>query len=136
VLVDMSVYLVVELDLDHVAEMVIVQHYKQRNYFVSKRKFFFSSSYSSLIIVEGIGNFCGTFVVIIGDVGVVGIGMNVGISLVVADDVGIHSLVSFVSFIDVSVCDTYRPKSMNDKINIYFLNMIFPTHSKVKMTLN
>jgi hypothetical protein len=100
----------------------------------TKKKLF--SSYSSLAVVEGIGNFCAIFVVIIGDVGVVGIGMNVGISLVVADDVGIHSLVSFVSFIDVSVCDTYRPKSMNDKINIYFLNMIFPTHSKVKMTLN
>jgi hypothetical protein len=113
VLVDMSIYLVVELDLDHVAEMVIVQHYKQRNYFVSKRKICFSS-YSSLIIVEGIGNFCGTFVVIIGDVGI-----NDGISLIVVDDDGIHSLVSFVSFTHDSVCDTYRPKSMNDKVNIY-----------------
>jgi len=59
--------------------------------------------------------------VIIGDVG---IDINDGISLTVADDDGggIHSLTPFVSFTYGSVCDTYRPKSMNNnknKINFY-----------------
>jgi hypothetical protein len=31
VLVDMSAYLAVELDLDHVVEMVMVQHYDKKN---------------------------------------------------------------------------------------------------------
>lgn len=123
VLVDMSAYLAVELDLDHVVEMVMVQHYDKKKLDICIRKKTFLCSYSSLIIVEDIGNFCGILVVIIGDVG---IDINDGISLTVADDDGgggIHSLIPFVSFTYGSVCDTYRPKSMNNnnnKINFYF----------------
>jgi hypothetical protein len=64
------------------------------------------------MIDEGIVSFCGIFVNTIG--GVVGIDISDGISLIVDDDDGgcVHSVIPSDPSIDCSVCETYRPKSI------------------------
>jgi len=87
----------------------------------------FFSSYSSLIIDEGIVIFCAIFVNTIG--GVVGIDISDGISLIVDDDGGgcVHSGIPSDPSIDCSVCETYRPKSRQDdkNKNKIFLHILF-----------
>jgi len=74
-------------------------------------------SYSSLIIDEGIVIFCAIFVNTIG--GVVGIDISDGISLIVDDDGDgcVHSGIPSDPSVGCSVCETYRPKSIQDDTN-------------------